>query len=137
MDSENVLSSKVIELLLYTRKASETQSGAFGLKERLLFCLLQGPQPPRELMERLCMVKTNLALLANKCIKEELIEKVQRGGGDKRTLLYKITDKGAEQIGSRLGEIERKFNTVISDDGERAKTEEDLDSAIELLSYLP
>lgn len=127
--------SKIVELLLYTRKASNTSLGSFGLRERLLFCLRESPQPPRELMEALCMTKSNLALLAGKCIAEGLISK-EKHAGDRRALSYSLTEKGEAEIDKLLGEIERKFATVLTDEEQKLKAEEELDSVIELLSYL-
>ncbi len=132
----NAISDKIIELLLYTRKASETERGAFGLKERLLFCLRRRPLPPRELMEMLGMVKSNLALLARKCIGEGLIEKSRRSS-DNRALVYELTDKGNEYIDGLLNQIESKLHTVLTTDKDRQAAEENLDAAIELLSYIP
>ncbi len=132
----NAIADKIIELLLYTRKASETENGAFGLKERLLFCLRRGALPPRELMDRLGMVKSNLALLARKCISEGLIEKSRRSS-DNRALLYELTESGKEYINGLLGKIESKLRTVLTNENDAQAAEENLDATIELLSYIP
>ncbi len=111
-------------------------NGPFGLKERLLFCLLPAPQPPRELMETLGMAKSNLALLANKCAEEGLIRKIKQSG-DRRALTYALTDKGKQTVEQRLQAINEKFATVLTDDMERNSALATLDAAIELLSYVP
>ncbi len=82
------------------------------------------------------MAKSNLALLAKKCIDEGLVEKAKRAG-DRRTLVYSLTEKGRSTVDSLLEEIEKKFSTVLTDENEGKKAAEMLDSAIELLSYIP
>ena len=123
-------------MLLYTKKAAQGENGSFGLKERLLFCLFGSDLPPRELMDMLCMAKSNLALLAGKCIKEGLIAKSRRQD-DGRALTYSLTDKGRQYTLGLLEGIERKFDTVLTDEKERESASQNLDKAIELLSYLP
>lgn len=129
------LADRIIRLVLYTRKASMTASGTFGLQERLLFCLKDAPQPPRELLDTLCMTKSNLALLAKKCIAEELIVKT-KPADDRRTLYYALTEKGRDALKRLTDEIERKFDKVLTTSSERQTCQGDMDSVIELLSYL-
>lgn len=134
-NATNELSERIISLLLATRKASGTTVGAFGLRERFLFCLRNSPQPPRELMDALCMNKSNLALLAKSCIEDGFITKARKSD-DMRTLTYSLTEKGNEYLSALLSEIERKFDTVITDEKEKTNACENLDGVIELLSYL-
>ena len=131
----NGLGEKIVNLLLFTRKATATEAGAFGLRERFLFCIRDRAQPPRELMDALGMTKSNLALLANKCISEGLIHK-SKLSSDRRALSYSITEKGKALIDSLLDEIDAKFATVLTDEKERDAAKEDLDKVAELLSYL-
>ena len=121
---------------MFTRKTTETRYGPFGLKERLLFCLSQSPQPPRELMESLGMVKSNLALLAKKCINEDLIEKTRKSD-DGRSLLYSLTDKGRGYLDNILNDIEKKFTTVLTEEKERNDAMRRFYDAVELLSFIP
>lgn len=86
-------------------------------------------------MDALRMNKSNLALLARGCIEDGYVTKVRKSD-DMRTLNYSITEKGKEYLDSLLKEIERKFDTVITDEDERAAACENLDDVIELLSYL-
>lgn len=130
------LVSKLIELTLYSRKATATDNGSFGLKERLLFCLLESSLPTGELMERLCMVKSNFALLANKCISENLIVK-QHKQADKRSLVYSLTDNGRQYIQEIMQQIAHKFDTVLTGEEQIADAENKLNEVTELLSYLP
>lgn len=81
------------------------------------------------------MNKSNLALLADKCIKGDLISKVRRPD-DRRTLSYALTEKGREELEKRLDEIEKKFTTVLTDEKEKQTAQDNLDTAVELLSYL-
>lgn len=127
---------KVIGLFLAARKVTNLPSGALGLKERLLFCLLRSPKPPRELMESLCMAKTNLALLAKKCIEEGLIVKTKQSG-DRRMLHYALTEQGRKSIEDRIAQINEKFATVLPDDNARQTALATLDAANELLSFVP
>ena len=81
------------------------------------------------------MNKSNLALLARGCIEDGYVAKVRKSD-DMRTLTYFLTEKGKEYLNSLLYEIEHKFDTVITDEGEKAAACENLDGVIELLSYL-
>ena len=82
------------------------------------------------------MVKSNLALLARKCISEGLIEKSRRSS-DNRALLYELTESGKEYINGLLGKIESKLRTVLTNQNDAQAAEENLDATIELLSYIP
>ncbi len=82
------------------------------------------------------MVKSNLALLARKCISEGLIEKSRRSS-DNRALLYELTESGKEYINGLLGKIESKLRTVLTNENDAQAAEENLDATIELLSYIP
>lgn len=82
------------------------------------------------------MVKSNLAILAKKCISEGLIEKKQLEN-DGRALMYYITDKGRAEIDKKLDYIEKKFASVLTEENERKAAEEDLENVISLLSYIP
>ena len=81
------------------------------------------------------MNKSNLALLARSCIADGYIAKAHRSD-DMRALTYSLTEKGKEYLDSLLDEIERKFDTVITNEDEKAGACENLDSVIALLSYL-
>lgn len=100
-----------------------------------MFCLRNSPQPPREIMDALCMNKSNLALLARSCIEDGYVIKARKSD-DMRALSYSITEKGKEYLDSLLQEIERKFDTVITTENEKSAACENLDGVIELLSYL-
>ena len=54
-----------------------------------------------------------------------------------RSLVYELTDKGNEYIDGLLNQIESKLHTVLTTDKDRQAAEENLDAAIELLSYIP
>ena len=130
------IADKVVRLLLFTKKATTCENGSFSLKERLLFCLADSPLPPRELMDALGMAKSNLALLASKCLNEGLIDKSRRTD-DGRALTYSLTEKGRDHIQKLLDDIERKFESLLTDEKEKDEAAQNLDKAIELLSYLP
>ena len=81
------------------------------------------------------MNKSNLALLARSMIEDGFVTKVRKSD-DMRSLSYCITEKGKEYLESLLMEIERKFDTVITGEDEKAAACENLDGVIALLSYL-
>lgn len=87
-------------------------------------------------MESLGMAKSNLALLAKKCIGEGLIEKTTLSG-DRRTIAYALTEKGRTETEKRLAAINEKFATVLPDDNARGTALATLDAANELLSFVP
>ncbi len=129
------LADKIIDLLLSMRKATDTSRGTFGQKESLLFLLRTTPQPPRELMDRLNVKKSNLTPLAKKCLNAGWITKTPCAD-DRRALTYSLTDKGRAYIDGILAEIEKKFSTVLTGDSQTTTAVANLETAIELLSYL-
>lgn len=129
------LAKKLAALHIQTRKALTVHERTFGLKEAFLFCLLDSPKPTRELTDALRMKKSNLALLAVKCEKEELIEKM-RNQTDGRLIRYKLTESGETYIKNVLSEVEKKFDTVLTDEKQVEGTNEQIDNVTEVLSYL-
>lgn len=133
MDTQ--LSEKVIDLYLYTRIATGTKKGVFGLKESMLFCLRNSPQPPGDLMTMLGIQKTNLALLAKHCLDDGLIAKSFRKN-DNRAIVYSITDKGRAELQKTLERIEQRFSKVTQSQSEREAALESLDAATSFMSFV-
>lgn len=129
------LSEKVIDLYLYTRIATGTKKGVFGLKESLLFCLRDNPLPPGDIMAMLGIFKTNLALLAKRCIDEGLITKSFRKN-DSRAIVYSITDKGREELQKTFERIEKRFAKVVQSESEREAALDSLDAAVSIMSFV-
>lgn len=129
------LAKKLAALHMQTRKTLTVNDRTFGLKEAFLFCLLDSPKPTRELIDALRMKKSNLALLANKCENEGLIIK-QHTQTDGRLVRYALTDSGKAYIENVLGEVEKKFAHVLTDDKQVEDAKEKIDKVAEILSYL-
>ena len=129
------LAKKLAALHLQTRKALTVRDRTFGLKEAFLFNLLDAPKPTRELTDALRMKKSNLALLAIKCEKEGLIQKL-RTQTDGRLVRYALTESGEAYITGVLTEVEKKFATVLTDETQMNGGSEKIDLILELLSYL-
>lgn len=129
------LAKRLAALHLQTRKALTVRGRTFGLKEAFLFCLEDSPKPTRELIDVLRMKKSNLALLAIKCEKEGLIEKLHTES-DGRLVRYTLTESGKAYIGDVLAEVEKKFATVLTDEKQVENASEQIDRVAEMLSYL-
>ncbi len=129
------LANKLAALHLQTRKVLTVNERTFGLKEGLLFCLVDGAKPTRELIDVLRMKKSNLALLANKCEMDGLIAK-QRVPGDGRLVKYALTPAGKKYINGILNEISHKFEKVLTDDNQKSDALTRVEQVSEILSYL-
>ena len=73
------LGEKLIELRIATRGACNFERGkgcAVTLRTKALYLLSLKPRSPIDLMEQLCMVKSNLALLCNKLVEDGAVVKV-------------------------------------------------------------
>ncbi|MDE7395405.1 MAG: winged helix DNA-binding protein [Clostridiales bacterium] len=129
------LEKKLAALHLQTRKALTVHERTFGLKEAFLYCLQDSPKPTRELIDVLRMKKSNLALLAIKCEKEGLIEKL-RTQSDGRLVCYTLTESGKAYIDDVFAEVRKKFATILTDEKQVENASEQIDSVTEILSYL-
>lgn len=132
------LGEKLMELRIATRSACNCEQGKgcfVTLREKVLFLVSRKPQSPPELMERLCMVKSNLALLCNKMVEDGAIVKV-KNSEDKRVISYHITEKGERELQETLKLLENKFKGVFSDEKEYAAGVEKFDALLDLLSFL-
>ena len=134
----NSISEKLIELRIATRyacNADAAKGSAVTLKTKLLYLLSKKPHTPPELMSRLCMVKSNLAILCNKAISEELIEK-QKLETDKRIVCYSITPKGKNLLNETLSILENEFKRILTSHKEYNDGIDKIDAVLHLLSFL-
>lgn len=135
---DNTLGKNLIELRIASRNACNFEQGkgsAVTLRIKALYLLSLKPCTPPELMEKLCMVKSNLALLCNKMVKDGVIVKV-KNSDDRRVICYHITEKGDKELGTILHKIEEKFKGTFSSDAEYEKGVEKFNDLLDLLSFI-
>lgn len=134
----NSIGEKLIELRIATRYACSidgSNGAAVTLKTKLLYLLSQKPRTPLELMSRLCMVKSNLAILCNKAVKGELITK-EKLDSDRRVVCYRLTPKGRDELNKTLNVIENEFKRILKSQQEYNESIDKIDAVIHLLSFL-
>lgn len=132
------MGKKLIELRIATRGACNVEHGrgsGVTLRTKILFLLSAGSRTPIELIEKLCMVKSNLAILCNKMIADGVIAK-SKHSDDKRVISYSITDKGEGELKRTLDVLDEKFKGVLTTDKEFEVAGKVLDEAIDLLSFI-
>ena len=132
------LGENLIELRIATRSACNFEQGkgcAVTLRTKTLFLLSKKPCSPPELMEQLCMVKSNLALLCNKMVKDGVIVKV-KNSDDKRVISYYITEKGEKELAVTVKKIEEKFKGIFSNEKEYEVGMQKFRDLIDLLSFI-
>lgn len=132
------IGDKLIELRIATRNACNFAHGKGSfvtLRTKALFLISKKPQSPIELMEKLCMVKSNLALLCNKMVDDGVIVKV-KNSDDKRVISYHITERGVEELSETVTLIEDKFKGVFSSEKEYEEGLGKFDAILDLLSFI-
>ncbi len=133
----NELVDKLIDLRIASRKACSIggKGNYVTLKIKALYLLSKEPLSPPDLMDRLCMVKSNLAPLCNGLCKDGLIEKLH-GARDRRSIIYRITPKGRTELAKVERSLESKFKGIATDETEVNKAAESFDSILDLLSFI-
>ena len=131
-----MLAEQIVSLNLTTRKLCKNCDGGtvISQKMRLLYLVRNEVLSPKELVEELCIAKPNLTILARTMIAEGLIEKmkVER---DMRSVHYKITDKGLEELNRLLAELDESVGKQLQQsDKELQKGEKKLEAAINFLN---
>lgn len=131
-----MLAEQIVSLNLTTRKLCKNCDGGtvISQKIRLLYLVRNEVLSPKELVEELCIAKPNLTILARAMISEGLIEKmkVER---DMRSVHYKITDKGLEELNRLLAELDESVGKQLQQsDKELQKGEKKLEAAINFLN---
>lgn len=135
------ISEKIIELRIATRHACrcEQQEGAkkstLSLKSKLLFCLLDKPSSPAELMSKLLIGKTNLAIMARQLCDDGFLTREQ-SKSDRRTVIFAITDKGRRHVEQLTATIETMFTKILTTPEEYDQAIDNIDTVIDLLSFL-
>lgn len=82
------------------------------IKDKILIFLNEKPQTPYELIKKLGLAKSNLALITKDLINEEKIIKTQ-DSFDKRNIKYIITEKGNNYIQKVLKLIDNNINKQL------------------------
>ena len=128
----------LIELNIASRSACDL-SGAHAepltLRVKLLYLLSGGPLSPAELMDRLCMVKSNLALLTGKMQRDGELTKTRRPE-DRRAVVYAITEKGMEVLKRTVIALEDKFKGILTNEKEYDEGVSKFGAVLHLLSFL-
>jgi len=89
-----------------------TKNNNLTIKDKLLIILQEKNLTPFELIKKLGINKTNLALITAELVKQELIIKKQTSF-DKRNIEYVITDKGNLYIQNILNKIDENINKQL------------------------
>ncbi len=125
------LAERIIELRLATRHAcmcegtGQAKKNTLSLKTKVLY-LIYKECHPKEIIETLCIAKTNLAILTRDMANEGLIVK-SRGTLDRREVNYDLTEKGMKYLTDRFAAIEKGLP-----DPELSR--EDYEAAVQLLN---
>ncbi|MGN1223424.1 MAG: MarR family transcriptional regulator [Christensenellales bacterium] len=83
------------------------------IKDKILVFLMQKSMTPIELIKFLGIAKSNLALISQDLIKEELINKT-RDEIDRRNIVFTITEKGKERAKKVLEVLNKNINTNLA-----------------------
>ena len=110
---------------LYTKEINLTN------KDKILILLTQKPLSPFNLIKSLSIAKSNLALCAEKLIKENYIIK-EKDAVDKRNIVYKLTKTGEE----KASEILNKLNKALVRKLEHKNNFDEINKTIEKLLNL-
>lgn len=112
---------------LYTKKINLT------IKDKILIFLYEKPLSPFELIKMLSVAKTNLALVCQSLIKEDLIKK-QKDEIDKRNIFYLITEKGKLKAEELLKEVSKIINNEIEYKNKNAEINAKISELLSLIS---
>ncbi len=112
---------------LYTKKINLT------IKDKILIFLYEKPLSPFELIKMLSVAKTNLALVCQSLIKEDLIKK-QKDEIDKRNIVYLITEKGKLKAEELLKEVSKIINNEIEYKNKNAEINAKISELLSLIS---
>lgn len=130
---ENLTQNKAVNIK--SGKASSDTKNTLTLKSKFLYMLKDRSQTPNELISKLTIGKTNLALLAKQMINEGLIERIV-SDFDKRQIEYTITELGQKNINSKQDIIEGMFKNILTNSTEYESALTDIDKVLDLMSYL-
>ena len=131
-----MLAEQVLSLNLSTRRICKNcDNGAIiSQKMRLLYLVRNEVLSPRELVCELSIAKPNLTILARTMIADGLIEKM-RVERDMRSVHYKITQKGLDELERMIAELEASIVKQLNlNEKESQKGEKKLEAAINFLN---
>ena len=131
-----MLAEQVLSLNLSTRRICKNcDNGAIiSQKMRLLYLVRNEVLSPRELVGELSIAKPNLTILARTMIADGLIEKM-RVERDMRSVHYKITQKGLDELERMIAELEASIVKQLNlNEKESKKGEKNLEAAINFLN---
>lgn len=131
-----MLAEQILSINLTTRKLCKNcDNGAvISQKMRLLYLVRNDVLSPRELVGELSIAKPNLTILARNMIAEGLIEKM-RVERDMRSVHYKITEKGSEELNRMIAELEESVTKQLQlNEKETQKGEKKLEAALNFLN---
>ncbi len=131
-----MLAEQILSLNLTTRKLCKNCDNGviISQKMRLLYLVRQDVLSPRELVGELSIAKPNLTILARNMIAEGLIEKM-RVERDMRSVHYKITEKGTEELNRMMKELDESIAKQLQlSEKEVQKGEKKLEAAINFLN---
>jgi len=105
---QDSFAKSIIELKLLTNRIADGKGygeGVFTVKYQMLYLIaFKDKISPQELIFELKMAKSNLALMANKMIKEGLIES-SKEQGNRKQIYYSITNKGKKALNVKMEAI--------------------------------
>ncbi|MBQ8451948.1 MAG: winged helix-turn-helix transcriptional regulator [Clostridia bacterium] len=105
----NLFSKNIIELKLISDRIAEGKgelAGIFSNTYQILYLLEKKETvTPKELIAELNVAKSNLAILAKKMIKDNLIES-HKDKINKREIYYNITENGQKMLQAKLDNID-------------------------------
>ncbi len=131
-----MLADQILSLNLTTRKLCKNCNNGLIIsqKMRLLYLVRNDVLSPRELVGELSIAKPNLTILARNMIAEGLIEKM-RVERDMRSVHYKITQKGIEELDRLTAQLEDSVIKQLQlNDKEVQKGEKKLEAALNFLN---
>lgn len=135
------LSEKIMALRIATRHACRCEQPDGGkkttlsLKSKMLFCIRNKPASPAELMSKMLIGKTNLAIMARQLAEDGMIVR-NVSKQDRRSAMFSITEKGKKHIDTLLNFIEGTFSKIVTTEEEYRQAIENIDSVLALLSFI-
>ncbi|MCH5160451.1 MAG: winged helix-turn-helix transcriptional regulator [Clostridiales bacterium] len=131
-----MLAEQILALNLATRKLCKNcdNGTVISQKMRLLYLVRNDVMSPRDLVGELCIAKPNLTILARNMIAEGMIEKL-RVDRDLRSVHYKITEKGAQELERMMAELDKSVAEQLElSDKEMQKGEKKLEAALDFIN---
>ena len=126
------LNSSIDNILCGYDDLYESKKINLTLKDKFLILLNERPLTPFNLISMLGIAKSNLTLISNSLLKENLIEK-KKDEIDKRNIVYNITDKGKEKV----NKIVSKINVYLNNQQKFKNNAEEINKYIDIiLQYL-